>query len=85
MSKVAFEEFKKQMEKDKLIIAKEEEKKEAKQWTKEEQKALELAIKKYPSSLPAAERWKKIAEEIPGKTRTPKDCVERVKEVRKIC
>ena len=82
MSKVAFEEYKKQYEKERAAQL-EEDKKEVKAWTKEEQKALELAIKKYPSTLPAAERWKKIAEEIPGGTRSAKDCVDRVKEVKK--
>ncbi len=78
MSKVAFEEYKKQQI---LATGGVPDPAEGKSWTKEEQKALEQALKKFPSSLPAAERWKKIAEEIPGGGRTAKDCLERVKEV----
>lgn len=73
MSKVAFEEYKKKLE---GIVD------QSKVWSSEEQKALELALKKYPSSLPANERWKKIAEDLPTKTKTAKDCLERVKEIR---
>jgi len=76
MSKVAFEEYKKKLG----IITIDQ----SKVWTSEEQKALELALKKYPSSLPANERWKKIAEDLPTKTKTAKDCLERVKEVHSI-
>lgn len=53
-------------------------KKEApKTWTKEEQSLLEQAIKTYPVSTP--DRWDRIAECIPG--RTKKDCLKRVKEL----
>lgn len=45
-------------------------------WTNEEQKLLEEALKKYPSSLPANERWTNIAKHV-GKTK--KQCVERYK------
>ena len=46
-------------------------------WTAEEQKMLENALRKYPSSMPANERWTNIAKEVTGKTK--KQCVERYK------
>lgn len=46
-------------------------------WTKEEQTLLEQAIKTFPVST--ADRWDRIAECIPG--RTKKDCLKRVKEL----
>jgi DnaJ family protein C protein 2 len=49
-------------------------------WTKQQQKALQDAIKKYPSSLPKKERWVSIASEVPGKTL--KECIQRVKDIR---
>ena len=52
------------------------EKKSEINWTAEEQKLLEDALKKYPSSLPANERWTNIAKFV-GKTK--KQCVERYK------
>ena len=52
------------------------EKKSEMNWTAEEQKLLEEALKKYPSSLPANERWTNIAKHV-GKTK--KQCVERYK------
>ena len=45
-------------------------------WTNEEQKLLEEALKKYPSSMNANERWSNIAKHV-GKTK--KQCVERYK------
>ncbi|XP_055704550.1 dnaJ homolog subfamily C member 2 [Phlebotomus papatasi] len=51
--------------------------KEARTWTKEEQALLEQAIKTYPISTP--ERWDRIAECIPN--RTKKECLKRVKEL----
>lgn len=50
------------------------------EWSQDQQKVLEQAMKKYPTSMDKKERWTKISEEIPGKT--PKQCVERVKEIR---
>lgn len=50
---------------------------ETKTWTKEEQSLLEQAIKTYPVST--ADRWDRIAECIPG--RTKKECLKRVKEL----
>ncbi|XP_064431462.1 dnaJ homolog subfamily C member 2 isoform X2 [Mirounga angustirostris] len=46
-------------------------------WTTEEQKLLEQALKTYPVNTP--ERWEKIAEAVPG--RTKKDCMKRYKEL----
>lgn len=55
----------------------EEIKPEEKPWTKTEQELLEQAIKTFPVSTP--ERWEKIAECIPN--RTKKDCMKRYKEL----
>lgn len=46
-------------------------------WSKDEQALLEQAIKTYPIST--ADRWEKIAECIPN--RTKKECLRRVKEL----
>ena len=67
------------------IMRKEKEKKQqtdapktatAENWSSEEQKLLEEALKKFPSSLPANERWTNISKHV-GKTK--KQCVERYK------
>jgi DnaJ family protein C protein 2 len=50
------------------------------EWTQPQQKALEAAMKQFPATMDKKERWNKIAEAIPGKT--PKDCVDRVKEIK---
>jgi len=46
-------------------------------WTEDQQKALETALKTYPSSLSANERWTKIANDVTNKTK--KQCVDRYK------
>jgi len=46
-------------------------------WSDEQQKALEAALKKYPASLSANERWTNISKDVPGKNK--KQCVERYK------
>ena len=46
-------------------------------WSEEQQKALETALKKYPSSVPVNERWTSISKEVTGKTK--KQCVDRYK------
>lgn len=52
-------------------------KSEPRPWTKEEQALLEQAIKTYP--ITTADRWDRIAECIPN--RTKKECLRRVKEL----
>jgi len=49
-------------------------------WTQEQQKQLELALREFPASMEAQERWTKIAEKVPGKTK--KQCVDRFKQLR---
>jgi len=46
-------------------------------WSEEQQKALEAALRKYPSSIPVNERWTNISKDVPGKTK--KQCVDRYK------
>jgi len=60
----------------KIETPKQDKEADAKVWTNEEQKALEDALKTYPHSL-GKERWTKVAECIPGKTK--KDCFDRYK------
>ena len=47
-------------------------------WSPEQQKALETALHKFPASV-GTERWDRIAEAVPGKTRG--ECVKRYKEI----
>ena len=63
-------------EKEKKEENKTEKKNNEVNWTAEEQKLLEEALKKYPSSLPANERWANIAKHV-GKTK--RQCVDRYK------
>ena len=46
-------------------------------WTSDEQKLLEQALKTFPASLD--DRWSKIAESIPN--RSKKDCMKRYKVI----
>ena len=46
-------------------------------WTPEQQKQLELGLRKYPSSMEATDRWNSISAGVIGKSR--KDCIERYK------
>mmetsp|Transcript_8934 Transcript_8934/g.10092 ORF Transcript_8934/g.10092 Transcript_8934/m.10092 type:complete len:581 (+) Transcript_8934:14-1756(+) len=59
-------------EPEKIIKSKqdEEEKKaeEGDNWSEADQKLLEEALKKYPKTMPAKERWVAIANDIPGKS-----------------
>jgi len=48
------------------------------EWSPEEQKLLEDALKKFPASL-GKDRWGKVAEAVPGRSR--RDCVERYKQL----
>jgi len=54
----------------------------AEEWTPEQQKQLEEGMKKFPASLPTAERWTKIAENVDGKTK--QQCVARFKYIREL-
>ena len=51
------------------------------EWTHEQQQALEAAMKHHKSStLEAKEKWKAIAEMVPGKS--DKECIKRLKEIK---
>lgn len=51
------------------------------EWSHEQQQALEAAMKHHKSStLEAKEKWKAIAEMVPGKT--DKECIKRLKEIK---
>ncbi|KAJ1479945.1 hypothetical protein T484DRAFT_2833154 [Baffinella frigidus] len=52
----------------------------AEDWSVDEQKALEAAMAEFKTSkLDVKEKWKAIADRVPG--RTDKDCVKRVKHI----
>lgn len=53
---------------------------EAGVWTLEQQSALEAALKRFPATMEKNERWRSIAEAVPGKTK--KQCVARFKDIR---
>ena len=63
-------------EKEKKEESKIEKKSNESNWNADEQKLLEDALKKYPSSMPANERWSNIAKHV-GKTK--RQCVDRYK------
>ena len=52
----------------------------AEDWTPEQQAALQQALKDVPATMEAGERWKKIAELVPGKSK--KECVARFKALK---
>lgn len=49
-------------------------------WSTEQQSAFEKALRDFPASMEKGERWKKIAEAVPGKSKA--DCIARFKEIR---
>ncbi|EER06093.1 conserved hypothetical protein [Perkinsus marinus ATCC 50983] len=51
-------------------------------WTPTQQKALEKALATHAASLGANERWRRIADDVPGKTK--KECVARFKYIREL-
>lgn len=48
------------------------------EWSTDQQKRLEVALRTFPASA-GAERWDRIAEQVPGKTKA--ECVRRYKEI----
>eukprot|EP00929_Paragymnodinium_shiwhaense_P039741 TRINITY_DN2083_c0_g1_i1.p1 TRINITY_DN2083_c0_g1~~TRINITY_DN2083_c0_g1_i1.p1 ORF type:complete len:663 (-),score=268.28 TRINITY_DN2083_c0_g1_i1:210-2198(-) len=56
------------------------EKPASEEWSAEQQKALETALQKHPATLDKNERWRLIADDVPGKTKA--QCVERFKWIR---
>jgi len=53
----------------------------ADEWSQDQQKLLEKALKIYPASIEAQSRWAQIAEMVGG-GKTKKDCLTRVKEIK---
>jgi len=51
-------------------------------WSPDQQKEFEVALKKYPGTLPPNERWDSISQEVNGKTR--QQCVARFKYIREL-
>ena len=49
-------------------------------WTPEQDQQLQDGLAKYPATMEKNERWAKIAECVPGKSK--KDCVQRFKSIR---
>ncbi|ETP38381.1 hypothetical protein F442_14001 [Phytophthora nicotianae P10297] len=58
---------------EKFIIQAED----SKEWTEAQQRALDLALKKYPASMDKKERWTSIANEVEG--RSLNECIDRFK------
>ena len=54
--------------------------KENREWTSEEQKLLEAALREFPNTMEVNERWTAIAKRVG--TRTKKECAARVKELK---
>ncbi|KAG6973692.1 hypothetical protein JG687_00000755 [Phytophthora cactorum] len=52
-------------------------KKDSKEWSEAQQRALDLALKKYPASMDKKERWTNIANEVEG--RSLNECIDRFK------
>ncbi|XP_071961080.1 dnaJ homolog subfamily C member 2-like [Antedon mediterranea] len=81
-NKNAFEKFEQSVQKTKKAdISNPSERSDAdlpKAWTSEEQKSLEQALKSYSKDY-GADRWDKIAEAVPS--RTKKECMKRYKEI----
>ncbi|TDH64810.1 uncharacterized protein CCR75_006635 [Bremia lactucae] len=52
------------------------------EWSEAQQRALDMALKKYPAAMDKAERWSNIAKEIQGKSLN--ECIDRFKFLCKI-
>ncbi|OWZ24687.1 hypothetical protein PHMEG_000210 [Phytophthora megakarya] len=50
---------------------------DSKDWSEAQQRALDLALKKYPASMDKKERWTNIADEVEG--RSLNECIDRFK------